>query len=397
MKIKVDLIHGGWLKAPNGASSVLRSFYDNRELFNENDISLSFYTMDAINNKFEMTNKTDYQKNSVINKVKTIINYLSKYFSVISLFNIYMTYCRHAIIIAKKYTTIDQKGDIVFIHDIFTAYYYFKYRITNQKSCLVLHTNGDTFNMLKIYYPCLKNSIAYKVLLKMENQVLINSNKILFVSKASMDLFNKNYSCHKEKTGYVHNGIVLNSQIDDNVKFEYNYKYRLCCVGTISPRKGQFRLVKALSLLPKDLLNEIHVTLIGSGIDYDDIVKFIKDKQIERHVAMPGSRNDVDRFLSQSNIFILPSNDEGLPISILEAMRMSLPIISTNIAGIPEQVIPLYNGLLINPDEQSIYNALLQLPQLDINELGKNSRLLFEKEYTINRMITNYSNIFKKL
>lgn len=62
------------------------------------------------------------------------------------------------------------------------------------------------------------------------------------------------------------------------------------------------------------------------------------EKGISKYIDFIGVSNQVENYLLRSDIFMLPSRDEGFPISILEAMRAGLPIISTNIAGIPEMV-----------------------------------------------------------
>ena len=85
---------------------------------------------------------------------------------------------------------------------------------------------------------------------------------------------------------------------------------------------------------------------------------------------------------NNADVFILPSYNEGLPISILEAMSYGKAIISTSVGGIPEIVKQNENGLLIEPGnleqiEQSI-NNLLEHPEL-INEFGAISEQLVQK------------------
>ena len=84
------------------------------------------------------------------------------------------------------------------------------------------------------------------------------------------------------------------------------------------------------------------------------------------------------------------SNNEGLPISIIEAMRAGLPVISTNVSGIPEQIEPLYNGLLIEPSVDELVKVLNNLPQYDWKSMGENSRKRFEKEFTFKQMMNSY-------
>lgn len=106
------------------------------------------------------------------------------------------------------------------------------------------------------------------------------------------------------------------------------------------------------------------------------------------------------KMFSDSDIFILPSYNEGLPISILEAMKFSLPVVSTNIAGIPEQVEHNFNGYLFTPGDKeglkTIINKIITLNQQEIDNLRKNSFLSVSKfsvETVSKELKTIYQNI----
>ena len=85
-----------------------------------------------------------------------------------------------------------------------------------------------------------------------------------------------------------------------------------------------------------------------------------------------------------------------MPISVIEAMRAGLPVISTHVDGIPEQVDDR-NGILIDPDVDQLVNVLNRLPEYDWDSLGKGSRKRFEQEYTFGRMLRDYADMFDKL
>ena len=390
---KVDLIHGGWLNAPNGASSVLRSFYDNKDLFLKNGIDLSFYTLDKPGDKFSSCN---VKKSPFKNRMKELFLKSAKWNPIFALISIYLLYIRHCNKLVSLYKKSSNKASVVFIHDIFTAYAYLKYcKKENQRIVLVLHNNGETWNMLKIAYPSVFSSKFRLPFENVEKMIFQKVDKIGFVSQTSLNVFVNQYPQLKSKAFFIYNGIV-NRNIIHN-ESEKDFKYNLCCVGTLSDRKGQLRLIQAFLRLPKNLQNDIHITLVGDGPIKFQIMELVQKNNLQEHVLLTGTRNDVDEILVKNDLFILPSNDEGLPISILEAMRAGLPIISTKIAGIPELVIDAYNGMLILPDVDSIYRALAILPSLDLKTMGANSRKLFQEKFTIDTMINNYSSIFAVL
>ena len=91
------------------------------------------------------------------------------------------------------------------------------------------------------------------------------------------------------------------------------------------------------------------------------------------------------------------SRSEGLPISIIEALRASLPVISTRIAGIPELVEDNYNGFLLNPSSEELVNLLSKLPDYDWEQMSRNSREKYEKEFTFERMKREYCDMYDLL
>lgn len=112
----------------------------------------------------------------------------------------------------------------------------------------------------------------------------------------------------------------------------------ICCVGSVSKRKGQDMIVEALVKMSPVQREKVHFTIVGDGTLRGELEKLCFEKGISKYIDFIGVSNQVENYLLRSDIFMLPSRDEGFPISILEAMRAGLPIISTNIAGIPEMV-----------------------------------------------------------
>lgn len=90
------------------------------------------------------------------------------------------------------------------------------------------------------------------------------------------------------------------------------------------------------------------------------------------------------------------SYNEGLPISIIEAMRAGLPIISTNISGIPELIHTdgeSCNGILLEPNVDQLVNVFCEMSDYDWEKMGKNSRMRFEADYTFEKMKIAYCNM----
>jgi glycosyltransferase involved in cell wall biosynthesis len=120
-------------------------------------------------------------------------------------------------------------------------------------------------------------------------------------------------------------------------------------LGIMDHRKGAFDLVNAFANIHK---NGAPVRLIMAGDGEVDTVRtMVKELGVEEISTIfnwitPEQR---DRLLEESDVFVLPSHHEGLPMAMLEAMSWGLPVISTPVGGIPEVIIEGQNGFLIQP------------------------------------------------
>ncbi|MDM5157371.1 glycosyltransferase family 4 protein [Bacillus sp. DX1.1] len=128
-------------------------------------------------------------------------------------------------------------------------------------------------------------------------------------------------------------------------------------MGRIGTRKGIYDLVDIIPQIIEDFPN-VKLHIAGDG-DLQTLKRRIEELNINSSICIHGwiNHNQKVQLLEQSSIFTLPSYNEGLPVSILEAMAAGLPVISTNIGGIPEQIDNAYNGFIIKPGDKE---ALLE-------------------------------------
>ena len=98
------------------------------------------------------------------------------------------------------------------------------------------------------------------------------------------------------------------------------------------------------------------------------------------------------------DIYLSTSLWEGLPLSVLQAMCKRKPLVLTDCVGNRDTVIENFNGFLFKKEEEavSILNNLINNPQL-IHYLGENSFLLFKERFTLEKMITSYDALYKKI
>jgi colanic acid/amylovoran biosynthesis glycosyltransferase len=164
-------------------------------------------------------------------------------------------------------------------------------------------------------------------------------------------------------------------------------EFGVCCVGRLVAAKGQAVLLEAAAAL----LNRgkrVHVHLIGDGPDRKALQELIIRHNITENVTFHGSVNQ-DRLrslLAEASVFVLPSFAEGVPVSLMEAMAMEIPCISTVTAGIPELISSGVNGILVPPsDAASLAEALEMLignPEYRL-KLGRAGRRKIMEQYNL--------------
>ncbi|MGF1726743.1 glycosyltransferase family 4 protein [Photobacterium nomapromontoriensis] len=393
--MKLDIVFGGWLTAHNGASSVMRCLDDSKESFNNENIDLNLYSLDCWEPRnFQQSNET--KRKSI---VKSLIENLSIKSSIFSFLLIYLLNIRHSKRIVKYYKSTASSPDTILFHDIYTCYYFLKVNkgfIDRKNIIVVLHTNGETFSMLYRYYPRIKNSIFNVYLKHIENYVINNVGKIGFVSKSSRDLFLSNHdNVKKDNLFYIYNGIEDNyNKVCDHIGID---KIKLVFVGTINERKGQRLLIDAINDMPSCLRKLFDVTFVGDGPLKNSEEERVKKYGLD-NIKFIGATNNVHSYLIKSDVLVLSSYDEGLPIAIIEAMRAGLPIISTNVGGIPEMIDNEINGYLIEPCENELKQALMSYAKLSREakkKMSNESRKTFMHKFSIEKMINGYKDIVR--
>lgn len=184
---------------------------------------------------------------------------------------------------------------------------------------------------------------------------------------------------------------------------------RLVMVARFNEQKDQPTLLRAVaewkqraaqSAQSASALPEFAIDLIGSGPDMGRAQELARELGVCDRVSFLGDRHDVPALLSASQGFVLSTHYEGLPISIMEAMRAGLPVIATNVSGIAEEVAHLKNGLLVgHRDVQALSHALEALvasPERR-GEMGRAGRRKFLDEFTLERMLSQIEAVYQQV
>lgn len=190
----------------------------------------------------------------------------------------------------------------------------------------------------------------------------------LFVPHQIIVLSQYWYSFLHQKISPSLNIVIIPNCVDDSIASameqpvsDVDSGCNVLALGWLGRRKGLFDALKAARLVHvrNPSIRFVFAGGLEPGITEEVIQQATVAEGVEDIVSYPGlvTGNAKLNFLKNANIFILPSYNENLPVSILEGMAMGLPIVATKIAGIPEIVQEGCNGYLINPGD---FNALAE-------------------------------------
>ncbi|NIP26893.1 MAG: glycosyltransferase [Phycisphaerae bacterium] len=138
-------------------------------------------------------------------------------------------------------------------------------------------------------------------------------------------------------------------------------KVRILFVGFVRPEKGVEYLIKAVSKLVTE--KEWELVIVGSRDGYsaytEKLDKLVDDRNLRKQVRWVGYVKEVSQYFREADIFVLPTLSEGTPHVLVEARANSLPVISTNVGGIPDSVSHGYDGVLVPPkDSDALAHAI---------------------------------------
>ena len=193
---------------------------------------------------------------------------------------------------------------------------------------------------------------------------------------------------HWSKLAVIHCGVnpTLFSRLNEKPD-----GHRLLYVGRLSASKGLPILLDSLVTL-KDIYPELILTVVGDGEDRSMITARVEQLGLQTQVKFVGyqSQTEVRQHLQQSNIFVLPSFAEGIPVVLMEAMAARLPVIATQIAGVSELVEDGVNGYVIPPGEPNVLaSRLAQLleDQALCDRLGEAGRSKIENAFNLRQEV----------
>ncbi|MBU0546384.1 glycosyltransferase family 4 protein [Patescibacteria group bacterium] len=162
-------------------------------------------------------------------------------------------------------------------------------------------------------------------------------------------------------------------------------------IANLYKTKGLDVLVEAIHRIPDQVRNDKRICcfIIGEGPERNSLENLIKEYNLQNVVHLVGCIENASELLPAFDLFMLPSRKEGLPYVILEAMSQNIPIISTNVGGIPSLVEDKKTGLLVDPERPDLLSETILYALDSTEEVARFSTNSLSKisEYSIGAMV----------
>jgi glycosyltransferase involved in cell wall biosynthesis len=250
-----------------------------------------------------------------------------------------------------------------------------------------------------------KGPLKTRVMIRLEKFFYRWFPKIIAVSEPIKDILLAS-NLPANRVAVIRNGVDIPSPASPEVITRLRQQLGLtendfCILNSarLSPQKAQWVLIQAAAILKRQG-SPAKVIIVGEGPLADELKQQITDENVADCVHLLGFRSDINDLLSLSNVFALPSIDEGMPMSLLEAAAAQKPIISTLVGDIGKLIKHKDTGLVIptnNP--QALAEAVIELknnPLLTQNIAAQSHAKLIE-DYSSQAMCAAYLPVYNQL
>lgn len=221
------------------------------------------------------------------------------------------------------------------------------------------------------------------------------THRIVGVSEDATELCRQQCRGRAARMQCIWNGIDLE-------RFQFHGAQDSCSaisVGRLSPEKDYATLIRATSRVVESF-PEFQLTLVGDGQERAALETLRNELGLERHITFLGERSDVHELLGHAGFFVSSSTTEGISLTLLEAMAVGLPIVTTAVGGSPEIVQPGETGKLVSPgDPESLASAMIEmLEERPLwPEMSRSARQRVEANFNIKKMILQYEELYDQL
>lgn len=225
--------------------------------------------------------------------------------------------------------------------------------------------------------------------------------------------FNKQFLSHHlgewvtEKTHIVHCGIDPALYKPKNGVSQLRVKFNITSVGGLRPYKGMSYLVRAVALLNNRNV-PVYCRIVGEGEERSKLAALILNLKVGLEVELTGAKTQIEvaEILTRTDCYVQPSvitengKMEGIPVALMEALASQLPVIASELSGIPELVVPDQTGYLVPPANAAALADAIEHVYRNPSEAlqrSRDGRQHVLNEFSLETSVNRLSSLFEQI
>ena len=285
--------------------------------------------------------------------------------------------------------------DILHTHGYFAGTFGRLAALLTRIPVIITHVHSTYYNYKK------RNILIERFLAKF-------TDRIICISHAVQDFVVEYEGIPKSKTILIYNAARV-PESDESYSELQNRRASfgfdkddivITIIASLTENKGHRILIDAFRHV-FERHPEIRLMIVGDGPLRNELKTYVKKMEFTSEILFIGQTTEVFSLLRTADLCVLPSIErEGLGIALIEAMAASLPIVGTNLGGIPEVIEDKMNGLLVAPGDVHGLASAMEMFVRDKGlreQMGKMGRKLYEEKFTVTKMIQNVELLYDEL
>lgn len=227
-------------------------------------------------------------------------------------------------------------------------------------------------------------TVPRNVYLQVERWVAKKTDRLIAVANAGLDVALKHRVCSEDRISVIHYGVA---DLVGSVRMQPQSTFTMTMVAGFRKQKDHNTLLYALSRMV-DLPWQIN--FVGDGPLLHATKALCDSLQLSKRVNFHGAIRNVGEVLSRTDLMVLITNWEGLPISLIEGLSLGLPAVASDVSGVREGIIDDVNGRLVkHRDVDNVHHVLRELltDASRLRDYSVNSRCLYEEKFLPETML----------
>jgi glycosyltransferase involved in cell wall biosynthesis len=238
-----------------------------------------------------------------------------------------------------------------------------------------------------------------------ERLLMAGTDRVVVAADAVRDFYLRQVHADPAKIEVIHNAVDWSQLQTTRSRAEIRASLGIdaeapvaITVGRLTEQKGHTHLLDAIAGSPA--LARVHLLVAGDGELREPLADQAEKLGLARRVHFLGVRRDVGNLLAASDLFVLPSLWEGLPLALVLAMGAGLPVVATRVAGVPEVVDDGRTGMLVAPGDAAaladVVTRLLAEPE-KARQIGSAARAAVLPRFGIEAYVASIATLYDRL